>query len=82
MAKRKDKPLTLADISRRNRETAITYEGMARTVLVCTTIQKDITELERKGWWDVTPKGAEPYRWFRAPRKYLTFRTVKKEDRR
>ena len=85
MRKRKrkiDQPMKISEVSRADRETAITYGGTSRTVLVCTDIQKDITDLLRKKWWDVTPKGAEPYRWFRAPRGYLTFRTLKKGDQR
>ena len=77
-----DTPMELSEVARADRETAVTYAGTARTVLVCTTIQKDITDLIRKGWEDVTPKGGSPYRWFRAARTYLTFRTVKKGDRR
>lgn len=76
-----DQPINLSEIPRAERETAQTWGGAAQYTQVVTSIQKHIDELTRKGWKDITPKGAEPYRWFRAKTKYNTWRTIPLKDR-
>jgi hypothetical protein len=76
-----DEPIKLSEIPRADRETAQTWTGASSYMTVTTDIQKDIDALIRKGWKDITPKGAAPYRWFRAKRKYNTWRTIPMKDR-